>query len=508
MVFSSVIFLFFFFPIFLALYFILPLLIPGKRITILRIKNFILFATSIIFYSWGEKLLVLVMLSSTVIDYFCGLMVSRQWGVKSDKIQALEKGGSRTGIQRLGLVLSIVTNLSILAFFKYFNFFIDNINASFAAAGFGDSLLGVMSIALPLGISFYSFQSMSYTIDVFRGDTKATRNFIDFACYVTMFPQLVAGPIVRYRDIAEQLVTRKVDTAGFAAGIRRFIIGLGKKVLIADIVSLPADKIFALPLDSVSFELAWLGTICYTLQIYFDFSGYSDMAIGIGQMLGFRYPENFNFPYISKSIKEFWRRWHISLSSWFRDYLYIPLGGSQKSKLSTYTNLVTVFFLCGLWHGASWTFVVWGLYHGAFLVIERLGFGNVLEKTPGIVRHIYVMITAMFGWVLFRAESFEQAIAFMRSMVGFGPATPQLYEIGLYATGPVVLAIVAGIIGSAPIARWLEDKLSQPNGEGQLPSGRLVTLSVLRQTIVLILLILAIAQMSAGTYSPFIYFRF
>ena len=366
-----------------------------------------------------------------------------------------------------------------------------------------------LNIILPVGISFYTFQSMSYTIDVYRGEVKATRNFLDFACYVTMFPQLVAGPIVRYRDVALQLIDRVVTVPGFASGVRRFVIGLAKKILIANIVARAADDIFAILPADLTPALAWLGIICYTLQIYFDFSGYSDMAIGLGRMFGFDFLENFNYPYISQSIQEFWRRWHISLSTWFRDYLYIPLGGSRKGNARTYFNLVTVFFLCGLWHGAAWNFVVWGLFHGLFLVLERMGLASFLKRIPMPLRHLYALSVAVVGWVFFRAESLSQAVSFLGSMFFIHSGDPLRQPLGMYVHPELILAIAAGFIGSAPILPRAVKKIRQKvvENESSRPwlGGLFCTATV---SGIIVLMIFVGMRLASGSHNPFIYFRF
>src|SRR6185436_9027443 len=321
-------------------------------------------------------------------------------------------------------------NLASLAFFKYAGFLAANLNALLGATGLG--AVPVPAVVLPIGISFFTFHAISYVVDVYRRDAVAQKGPVEAALYLLLFPQLIAGPIIRYRDIAAQLTARVVDLDGFATGVRRFVVGLGKKMLIANIVAVPADRLFALPAGELTAAHAWLAASCYTLQIYFDFSGYSDMAIGLAQLFGFRFKENFNYPYVSQSIQEFWRRWHISLSAWFRDYLYVPLGGNRVAPGRVYLNLVTVFFLCGLWHGASWTFVVWGLYHGAFLVLERLGLAAWLGRMPRALRHVYALLVVMVGWVFFRAESLSAAAGLLQAMAGFSPADPTAYGVTWY----------------------------------------------------------------------------
>ncbi len=511
MVFSSIIFLFLFLPVVITLYYLafMPAMLGYRRIGTC-LGNLLLLGSSLFFYTWGEQLLVLVMVSSTLIDYTCGLVISGGWR-RGKPIEILEKKGKRTAPQKTALVLSLCTNLMILGIFKYFNFGMDNLNALAELMG-ADWLRwkDVFQVTLPLGISFYTFQSMSYTIDVFRGHTRATRNFIDFSCFVTLFPQLVAGPIVRYRDIAGQLIHRVVTRESFSSGVSRFIFGLGKKVLIANTLALPADQIFQIPDAQLTPGLAWLGVLCYTLQIYFDFSGYSDMAIGLGRMFGFNFLENFNYPYIARSIKDFWRRWHMSLSQWFRDYLYIPLGGGRVSVYRIYFNLVVVFFLCGLWHGASWTFVVWGLYHGVFLVVERLGLENWISRRRLPLRHAYVILVAMGGWVFFRSETFSQAMAFFSAMAGWSEGTGRIHYVALYLQRDVLLALLLGSVLSAPVVPWVRQKLKEHSASQQGATAFIAeTARALGGLVVLSFIFFAcVMSLSSGTYNPFIYFRF
>jgi alginate O-acetyltransferase complex protein AlgI len=509
MVFASVIFTFGYLPIFLLFYFAVTFLL-GKLPTALRYtRNILILLFSVLFYFWGEKLLVLVMLSSTIVDYIAGIVISGQWN-KKGAIEALEKGGSRTAGQKLALTLSITTNLLLLGFFKYFNFFVDSINMGLSSMGFGPEVIQVWQIALPLGISFYTFQSMSYTIDVFRGETPATRNFVDFACYVTLFPQLVAGPIIRYKTVADQLVNRITTFEDFSIGVQRFAIGLGKKLLIADVLARPADMIFAIPQGQLTTELAWFCIFIYSLQVYFDFSGYSDMAIGLGRMMGFRFLENFNYPLICQSLREFWRRWHISLSTWLRDYLYIPMGGNQVSPVRLYFNLFTVFILCGLWHGASWMFFFWGIWHGIFLTLERIGLGKWLESIPRPFRHVYAQLVLAVHWVMFRIQDVDHAIDFNASLFGFGGSNGGVYNIPLYLTGPVVIAIVFGILGAFPFWPWLHGRINA--GINRLNGSALIIGQTAYSTVqvagIMAILLLSGSFMSATTYSPFIYFRF
>lgn len=501
MIFSSPIFLFFYLPLFLLGYYVILSLTnlrktKGKKNHRFRVGNMFILAASLMFYYWGEDRLVLVMLTSTVVDYYCGIKI----GLSTSKKK-----------RKRFLIFSICVNLALLSIFKYFNFGLENFNAFVDSIGLNDlQLKNVMEITLPLGISFYTFQSMSYTIDVYRGEVKPTRKFIDFACFVTMFPQLVAGPIVRYRDISAQIVDRTMYSSLFASGCVRFILGLGKKVLIANTVALPADKIFSIPTNQLTTELAWLGIVCYTLQIYYDFSGYSDMAIGLGSMLGFTFPENFNYPYASKSIQEFWRRWHISLSTWFRDYLYIPLGGGRRNPARVYLNLFLVFLLCGLWHGAAWVFIIWGIYHGLFLVIERLGFEQFLKKQIIPVRHLYSVLVIMGGWVIFRSENLSQALGYYSSLMGFSDGNALQFNMQMNLTNDVVLALVVGILFAWPVLPWFIRLKQKTHNFLSVSVGRVFHLSFssLKIMIVLTVFFLSAMSISSGAYNPFIYFRF
>lgn len=423
---------------------------------------------------------MLIMLFSAVVDYGCGLLIEK-------------------GRKKLGLTISILSNLSLLGFFKYFNFTFDNFNNFIELVGYeGTYFENVPQIALPIGISFYTFQTMSYTIDVYRGNVKANHNFIDFAAYVTMFPQLIAGPIVRYIDINEQLRNKNISLSNFTKGVERFIIGLAKKVIIANSFASIADTLFAENYDSLSTPLIWLAIIAYAFQIYFDFSGYSDMAIGLGRMFGFNFLENFNYPYISRSIKDFWRRWHISLSSWFKDYVYISVGGNRKGKLRTYLNLFLVFFVTGLWHGASWNFVVWGLFHGVFIVIERIGFDRVLNKLWRPFQHIYTMIVVLIGWMLFRVEDLNVAWYYITRMFYYTDGDPFLSSylwFFQFNRGTFFLLILATLF-STPVYRFMSKRFSQYN------------IPLLRPLFIFGLFVWSIIYIGSESYNPFIYFRF
>ncbi|WP_418509650.1 MBOAT family O-acyltransferase [Corallibacter sp.] len=470
MVFSSAYFLLLFLPFVLLLYFIVPK----------KYRNLVILAASLYFYTYGEKFLVLIMIFSTIVDYKCGIMIEE-------------------GNRKLGLRFSLFTNLLTLGVFKYFNFAIDNLKAVISGLGIQTSAFdGIIEIALPLGISFYVFQTMSYTIDVYRGNVKASRNILEFATYVTMFPQLVAGPIVRYIDVQKEIVKREVTLVSFSKGLERFILGLAKKMILANTFASVADSVFTESGGDFSTVNAWIGVFAYTFQIYFDFSAYSDMAIGLGKMFGFNFLENFNYPYISKSIKEFWRRWHISLSSWFRDYLYISLGGNRKGKSRTYLNLFIVFFITGLWHGAAWNFVIWGLFHGLFIVIERVGFDKVLEKLWAPIQHIYTLLIVLVGWVLFRAEDLNHALIYLKTMFVYteGNHAPNDFITYFNYSNEVAIIFILGVIFSFPIYPYLEKKLTNPI---YLP---------FRYIFVLTLLFISIVYIAAGSYNPFIYFRF
>jgi alginate O-acetyltransferase complex protein AlgI len=494
-------FLFLFLPILLALYFIKGSREHGTY------GNWLLLIASVIFYAKGGGAFTWLMLGSIAFNYWMAIAVHRAQGAPA--------AGRR-------LALAVAVNLSVLGVFKYANFFADNVNALLLALGVQP--VAVPRVLLPIGISFFTFHAISYVVDVHRRDATAQKSPVHAALYLLLFPQLIAGPIIRYRDLADQLARRVVTLDDFAQGVRRFIIGLSKKVLIANVVAAPADQIFGMPFAELSPAHAWLGVVCYTLQIYFDFSGYSDMAIGLGRMFGFRFPENFRWPYIADSVQAFWRRWHISLSTWFRDYLYIPLGGNRVSVTRRYVNLVIVFFLCGLWHGASWNFVIWGLWHGSFLVLERMtsdrgnavrGGPNTSAGTQGsaigsgvrtwpIWAHAYTLAVVMIGWVFFRADTLPGAIAFLRAMAGATTAVPTTYTVWWYLTPELWLALAAGAIGSTPWVPTLAGRLAGRRPE----AGRGWGASLLSTATLTALLVASIMHVAARTYNPFIYFRF
>ena len=483
MVFSSPLFLFLFLPAVLTAYLLLPRL---------GAKNSYLLLVSLLFYAWGEVGFILLLLGSTLANYFLGLWVDR---------------ASDPARRRQAVVVAVVINVGLLAFFKYADFAVSTLNPLLVSLGMG--ALPPPRIPLPIGISFFTFHALSYVIDVYRRKWPAARDPREVALYIFFFPQLVAGPILRWSAIAPQLARRVVSRDQFAEGIRRFVGGLAKKMIIANAVAIPADQIFGLGSGELSTPVAWFGIVCYSLQIYFDFSGYSDMAVGLGKMFGFQFLENFNFPYLAQSIRDFWRRWHISLSTWFRDYLYIPLGGNRVSEGRSYVNLLLVFFLCGLWHGASWTFVVWGLFHGAFLVLERTRFGGVLDALPRPLRHLYAVFVFMMGWVLFRADTFAGAERYFAALFGLGEGTT-VQPLGRYATRQALAAVVVGILFSGPLWNWLKGQGSilASRWPGRAEQALRGAGAIVEIVLVVAALLVSCAWLAGGTYNPFIYFRF
>jgi alginate O-acetyltransferase complex protein AlgI len=477
MVFSSEVFLFGFLPGVLAAYF----LTPGWRL-----KNVVLVAASLVFYAWGEGRFVALVLTSALINYGFGLALSQ-----------LPGGGTRE--RKLVLAAAVAVDLGVLAWFKYTGFLADNL--TFVTGGAIGRNVALSQVYLPLGISFFTFHAISYVVDVYRRTSEARKNPLEIVLYFVFFPQLIAGPIIRYKDVAAQLSQRAVTLDGFAYGARRFVVGLGKKVLIANTLGATVDHVFATPAASLSTPLAWFALAAYTLQIYFDFSGYSDMAIGMARMFGFKFLENFNFPYIAGSVREFWQRWHISLSRWFRDYLYVSLGGNRVAPWRVYTNLAIVFFLCGLWHGAKWTFVVWGLIHGTFLVLERVGAVRRITATP-VVRHVYVLAVVMFGWVFFRSNSFGYALEFLRTLVHQSPSASLGFRIAVDHETLIVFAlgcVLATPLIASRVERALRDGAWRTRallGAGAVPAG------------LALIFIASVSKLAAGTYNPFIYFRF
>lgn len=473
MLFSSMTFILYFLPVLCVLYFIVP-----KKMT--ELKNMLLLLFSLIFYAWGGVRFLGLMLISVLINYAGALAVSKTKG----------------GIRKTVFVLTVVTNILLLGVFKYYGFFAET-------AGLFGINVKTLDIALPIGISFYTFQGMSYVIDVYRGDAEADRDPLRTALYVSLFPQLVAGPIVRYTDVAAELRERKHGIEAFADGMVRFIFGLGKKMLIANACGEIADEIFGRSPALLGAGVAWMGIIAYTFQIYYDFSAYSDMAIGLGKIFGFNFPENFNYPYISKSVTEFWRRWHISLSSWFRDYVYIPLGGSRCGKVRHIMNLLIVWGLTGFWHGADLSFLLWGIYYGVILIAEKYFFGKYLEKMPSFVRHTVTMTAVIFGWVLFRADTVGGAVSYVCSMFGggeisVGAASAEYYLREYYPE------LIMALIGIFPVKKAAEKVLLK------LKNGKtaIVLREVLPKAAAFLVLILSYAKLATGSFNPFIYFRF
>lgn len=476
MIFSSLPFQFFFLPLFFIVYFLVK-----KR----KQRNLVLLIFSLFFYAWGEPIYLFLMIFSIICDYTLGYFVSKYIDLNDKKTA------------KRFVIASVVINLLLLGFFKYTDFFIINLSAAIPALSF----LKPLGLSLPIGISFYTFQTMSYTIDIYKGDAKVQKNITSFGAYVTAFPQLVAGPIIRYQTISEQIDGRTENMDEFAEGLRRFTAGLAKKILIANTMAEVCDNIllkygdgFA---DSIGALGMWLAIIAYTLQIYYDFSGYSDMAIGLARMMGFHYLENFNYPYISKSVTEFWRRWHISLSSVFRDYVYIPLGGNRVKISRWIINMMIVWVMTGFWHGAEWTFILWGVYFGVLLIIEKLFLQKTLLKIPG-VNHIYTIAAFIFGWIIFRAENVQHIGTILSGMFGAegGGNLLKLAENGLIKPIHIVM-MIAGIICSMPVSKKIKTILEK--------NGKTAYLIDIASVAVVVACIIMLAQ---GAYNPFIYFRF
>lgn len=483
MLFCEPVFLFIFLPLLLAVYYA----VPQKG------KNIVLTIASLLFYALGEWRFLGWLVASIAVNYWIAIGIS----AKRNTVWAM----------RL-LVLGIISDLALLIIFKYSGFIVSNVNKALIVAHL--SSLPVPSLILPLGISFFTFHKISYKVDVYRGVAEARRKPMDLALYILFFPQLIAGPIVRYHEIANELVDRITRREDFAEGIRRFVLGLGKKMIVANTAAYTADQVFAIPATELTTGLAWLGVLCYTIQIYFDFSGYSDMAIGLARMFGFHFPENFNYPYISQSITEFWRRWHMSLSRWFRDYLYIPLGGNRSGSGRTYFNLVIVFFLCGLWHGAHWTFVVWGTYHGALLVVERLGFNKLLNAMPRVLRHIYTMLAVMVGWVLFRAEGIGKAAYFLKAMVGSAQGDGSVVNASVFLNSELIIIIIIAVIGATPIRKVVAQYSEKIRVDTKGIQHKVLRLGAETSGLVWLMVVFfySVILMTAQTYNPFIYFRF
>lgn len=475
MIFNSMVFLWLFLPVVFFIYYLL------KN----KYKNEYLVIVSFIFYAWGEPKYIILILLSILINYAFGILIYNQ--------------DSETYRKSL-LILSLICNFCILAYFKYFNFVVNNFNELM-----GKEIIGLREIVLPIGISFYTFQAVSYLVDIYRSKkndekVKVQTNIINFALYIMLFPKLTQGPIVKYYDFDAQIRDRQISVQRIAYGIKRFILGMSKKVLVANTLGVVADDVFGLGTNDLTTQIAWLGIVCYSLQIYFDFSGYSDMAIGLGEMLGFTFMENFNYPYISRSLQEFWRRWHISLSTWFKEYLYIPLGGNRKGDFRTYINLFIVFFLTGLWHGAGWHFIIWGLFHGIFLIIERMGLGRLLEKNKfKLINHIYTVIVVMVGWVFFKEESLKQALKYIYKM--FVPTNIDgLYNIVFFINPEVILILVLAFVLCGVLQMIFPRMLEIVYGRNE--DNMLIILSLL------ILFSVCIVSIASSANNPFIYFKF
>ncbi|MBR6206474.1 MAG: MBOAT family protein [Oscillospiraceae bacterium] len=469
MVFSSLVFLCIFLP---------AVLILHSVIRNRKAQNGLLLAASLLFYAYGEPVYVFLMLASALFNWLFALMIERRGG-------------------KLWLVLAVAADVGVLAVFKYAGFLVSNLNALTGLS------VPVPAIALPIGISFFTFQALSYVIDVYRGEVAAQRNYAKVLLYISFFPQLIAGPIVRYRDIAHEIDTRAVSPEQTASGLRRFVVGLGKKVLIANTMGAAADAVFAAGASGLNVLSAWIGAVAYLMQIYYDFSGYSDMAIGLGRMFGFHFRENFDHPYLACSVRDFWRRWHISLSSWFRDYVYIPLGGNRKGRVRTIVNRIAVFFLTGLWHGASWTFVVWGLFHGALLLLEEAV--PFLRRIPKALGHFLTLLAVTLGFVVFRADTLSGAAAFLgRMFAGFDfSASAMVLPVRLLT--PFFLVMLAAAVLCSGVLRRFTSRLT--GGETVL-NVRPETRQAISYALVLLLLVWCVIRLAGGSYNPFIYFRF
>lgn len=473
MVFSSTIFLLYFLPFFLLIYYLADV----------KFKNYVALAFSVFFYAWGAPDFIFIVLGSVIIDFY---IVKKMYASIGNK-------------KKLWLAASVILNLGLLAYFKYANFFVDNFNSILNVFGAGN--INLAKIIMPIGISFFSFQKFTYGIDVYRGKHGPLNKVSDLALYILLFPQLIAGPIVRYEEIADNLKDRRhlENAENRLTGLYRFIIGLSKKVLIANVVGAEADRIFAMQTGDLNSSIAWIGILAYTFQIYFDFAGYSDMAIGLGKMIGFNFPENFNSPYISRSISEFWRRWHMTLGRWMKDYLYIPLGGNQvNSKFRLYFNLWFVFLISGLWHGAAWTFIAWGAFHGIFLILDRLFLLKILEKVGKIPATIFTFLVTMIGWVIFRSSTMSQAFDFVGQLFAFN-----FGETGYLGTEFIAILFIAvafSFITAFKFGKKIEEKLFY----SQYTNSRYIIMAVC----CLLLLIVSVADISASGFNPFIYFRF
>ena len=470
MLFSSLTFIFLFLPVVLAVYYLAPL----------KIRNLLLLLASLIFYAWGEPVYVVLMILSILLNYCCGREIAAN---AEDERKA-----------HRGMIFAVAVNLALLFFFKYYGFFLELVNSVTSVE------LTYRELALPVGISFYTFQGISYVVDVYRGKAKAQRSLLNFALYIALFPQLIAGPIVRYEDIEPQLAQRKVSARKLGQGAMLFLIGLAKKAVLADTFKTVFEEISAISASNLSVPMAWIGCITYAFEIYYDFSGYSDMAIGLSRMFGFELKKNFDHPYVSRSVTEFWRRWHISLSTWFKEYVYIPLGGNRKGKVRTYFNLWIVFALTGIWHGATLNFLIWGLWHGLFMFIERLGVKKLLDKNPlKIINYIYTMFVVIVGWAMFRCDSWKQAYDTLYAMFKGGRVTNEMLWYNIASTRSLVIIVIA-IILAGPLQKIFPKLESQFKGEQNF--------CLLEGILQFIILLIAIMFLVSGQYNPFIYFKF
>lgn len=465
MVFSEPVFMFLFLPVALLIYYAVPF----------RLKNAVLFLTGLLFYSWGEPVYVLIMILSTLIDYFAG--------------RVMDKFDDNKTIRKVALIVSVAMNLSLLGIFKYSGFFINSINSAFGLSLFNPNL------PLPIGISFFTFQSMSYTIDLYRRNITVQKSFIKFAAFVTMFPQIVAGPIVLYNDVARELDNRKIDLDALSSGISTFICGLCKKVLLANSVGELWTTVKASDYTTLPAATAWLGIIAFTLQIYFDFSGYSDMAVGLGKMLGFNFPKNFDYPYNSKTVSEFWRRWHMTLGGWFKSYVYFPLGGSKNGKVKTIRNLLIVWFLTGMWHGASWNFMIWGVYYGIILILEKFVFASVIKKLPVFVTRIYTIIAVVIGWIIFEIYSPAAEFEFIGAMFGLSGSFSDTFTLNILHNYSIILVIAAITASGLPLKLW-KKITAKRKLDGLCIAGEAAGMAA------------CIAYLVDATYNPFLYFNF
>ncbi len=474
MVFSSLVFL----CVFLPVVFVLHTLIPS-----LKVRNALLIIASLVFYAYGEPIFVILMLLSSAVNYLGALLITH---IKKSKPI---------------LIFNIIFNLGMLVLFKYTPFIISTINSVFS------SKLPVPEITLPIGISFFTFQALSYVVDVYKKKVEVQKNYFNVLLYISFFPQLIAGPIVKYKDISAEIVNRSVTIDGVSEGLRRFIFGLGKKVIIANTMALVADNIFSAPQNEINIITAWLGALAYMFQIYYDFSGYSDMAIGLGRMFGFNFKENFLYPYGADSVQDFWRRWHISLSSWFKEYLYIPLGGNRKGKVRTAINRIIVFFFTGLWHGANWTFIIWGLYHGLFLLFEE--YVPKIKRMPKIIRHIYTLLVVCIGFVIFRADNISQGFFMIsRMFAGYGSSSSAMSLAIQQLTPWFVFVFVMAIILCAPLKSVTIKIRNNFDGSIKISQRTASAVQIVTYVIAFALLGWCMFRLSGDSYNPFIYFRF